>query len=496
MRTPLCLVLPLLIGASLVFSPPAAAQRRALPREQRVVLDKGIAALQAHDLPAAMQLLTDAYRQSPRTEVLYHLGRLAAAEARPLDAYDLMRRYQADPAYQVDPATARVIETIANQPLPPSGSLLVLSDAGALVFVDNRPVGTLPLLLPLLVSPGTHTVKLEFPGKKMEAPVQTEVSRLTEVRLSRTSGAVLVSVLPSILWVASASGLPADVGQKLTEPVEQAVHDEQYTLLTADPVLSQRDELARCLAKDSCPRALMTRYKTELLLHQVIQVQKATGNPTWKFELRLVRLGIDKPAAAVAMSCDGCSVPQAAARLKEAMAKLLTDGLSRPRGTLQVTAEPAAVTVRLGERAISPLPYSGTLWAGTYEVTATHPGYQPAREQVEVKDGKPTELHLQLQRTELASPEPKVPTDKRPTGRAPRPRWRLALGGSLLGVGLALTIAGVTGIASDNTCAVLTVSEPCPKVYNTLAVGSVALGGGLLSMGAGAVLLVLPGPRR
>ena len=113
----------------------------------------------------------------------------------------------------------------------------MLSEAGALVFLDSRPVGTLPLLLPLLVTPGTHTVRLEFSGKTMEAPVQAELGRLTEVRLSRTSGAVLVSVLPSILWVKSASGLLPDAALKLAEPVEQAAHDEQYTLLGADPLL-------------------------------------------------------------------------------------------------------------------------------------------------------------------------------------------------------------------------------------------------------------------
>ena len=51
-------------------------------------------------------------------------------------------------------------------------------------------------------------------------------------------------------------------------------------------------------------------------------------------------------------------------------------------------------------------------------------------------------------------------------------------------------------MALDNTCAVFTVSEPCPTVYNTLAVGSVSLGGGLLVMGAGAVLMALPGSSR
>ena len=131
------------------------------------------------------------------------------------------------------------------------------------------------------------------------------------------------------------------------------------------------------------------------------------------------------------MTCEACSVQQAAARLKEATAKLLTDGLLRPRGTLQLAAEPAAATVRLGEHTLGPLPYQETLWAGSYEVTASHPGYQSIHQRVEIKDGKAVALHLLLQRSAEAVAVP-GPTAPKKTGRAPRPRWRLALGGTLL----------------------------------------------------------------
>src|SRR5882762_1544045 len=52
-------------------------------------LDKALAALAAKDLPTASRLLTEAYRATSRTELLYHLGRLAADEGRVLEAHDL-----------------------------------------------------------------------------------------------------------------------------------------------------------------------------------------------------------------------------------------------------------------------------------------------------------------------------------------------------------------------------------------------------------------------
>lgn len=497
MRTPalIALVVLYLVGSPLsslgVAGPPERAP--ALTRGARALLDRGVTALDAKDLPAAGRLLTDAYRQSQRSEVLYQLGRLAVAEGRTLDAYDLMRRYLADPARETNEVATRDAEAVVSQPPPPSSSLTVLSDPGALVLLDERAVATLPLLLPLQVTPGTHTVKLEFPGKTLEAPVQAELGRLVELRMSRASGTVLVSVLPAILLADPSAGLPPNVSRLLAETIEQAAHDEQYTLLGAATLLPKGDESARCLAKQSCLRELASKNKLELLLEHSVEVRPTAAGQAWKFELRLVRVGITEPAAVATKSCDSCTPEQAAAQLKEAAAQLLTAGLSRPRGTLRLTPEPAAATLRLGDRALPPAPHSEPLWAGSYELSVSYPGYQTAHQTVEVSEGAPTELRITLQREVAALPL--VPP---PTGRAPRPRWRLALGGALLGVGLAVGIAGAVGIARDSSCAVAAEvpGDPCPKLYDTLGIGAASVAGGLLLMGTGGLLLALPGPRR
>lgn len=507
MRMPVLIVLvvaSLLCGSALVAVTEGAgvpgssgARTSGLTRGERVLLERGIAALDAHDLPAAARLLTEVYRQSLRSEVLYHLARLAAAEERPLAAYDLMRRYLADPSREPDEAATRAAEAVVSQPPPPSGSVLVSSDPGALVLLDNRVVATLPLLLPLLVDPGPHTVKLEFPSKGIEAPVQVELGRLTEVRMSRSSGAVLVSVLPAILLCAADAGLPADLNRPLAEAVEQAARDEQYTLLRSDILLPKAEQWQRCLATESCQRELAAMHKLDLVLQQRVQVQGSTQSRSFSFDLRLLRLGYAEPASVSQTSCDSCSSEQAATTLKEATTKLLARGLERPHGSLRVTVTPATATLRLGDQALAPAPHSELLWEGGYTVTASHPGYEPGRYTVEVTDGKLAELQVELQRT-IIQPQVRPPALPRPPHRVARPRWRLAVGGTALGVGLGLGILGGLGLSVDSQCITppAVAGGTCPQLYNTAAVGGASLGLGIALLGSGVVLLALPGPAR
>ena len=474
---------------------PPRAQVRAvsLTHGARAIVDRGVQALAVNDLPTARRLLTDAYRQSQRSEVLYHLGRLAVAEGRALEAYDLMQRYLADPSREVDAAATHAAEELVAPPPPPSGSLTIISDPGALVLLDQRVVATLPLLQPLLVSPGGHTVRLEFSTKNLEAPVQVELDRRTEVRMSRATGTVLVSVLPAILLWSTGPALSPELTRQLVGAVDQAAHDEQYTLLRADKMFKSAAEYQRCQALLSCQRERANEHSIELMLQQSAQVDGAAPGQAWKFQLRFLRADIAEPAATVDKLCNKCTAAQAAVSLKEAAAQALTQGLSRPRGSLHLIAEPAAASVRIGDRPALPAPYTAAAWTGSYEVTASHPGYQSASARVEVESGKTAELQLVLQRLAAAFVVPGAP---QPRGRAPRPRWRLGVGATLIAVGLGLGIAGGVGLSLNNTCIDSVPDVNCRQLYDTGVVGGLGLGGGLALIGAGVVLIALPGPSR
>lgn len=452
------------------------------------LLRKGLTALEARDFATATNLLTQAFRVSPRTSLLFHLARACEKAGQPLEAYDLYRRYLADSARDVDPAATKSAEQFLAQAQPPSGSVNISADPGALISVDQRLVGVSPLALPLLVAPGAHTIGVEFPGKKLEAPVDVQIGRLIELRASQRSGALLVSMPPAMLLGPQPAARLGEAAKSLFEAMEQAARGEQYVLFPAEQAVLQAPELKTCVEEESCQRQLAQKNKLEFVLFHHVQLEgDLKGSPTWKLELRLYRADIAEPAAAAEAACGPCNVAQAAARLKDTTAKVLAEGLKRTAGTLQITAEPAAATIHIDRQAIGHAPYKEQLWTGTYETMIRHPGYQAERRSIAIANRESTELHVQLQKT--------LPPQVR-WQRAPRPKWRLLLGGVLVGVGLGIAATGAVGLVRSGQC----VDSPmldgaaCKTLYQTAAIGGAGVGVGAAVTIAGAVLLALPGP--
>jgi hypothetical protein len=471
---------------------------RAKSDPSKALVDQALAALESKDFPTATALLTSAYRSAPRPELLYQLGRVAMAAGRTLEAHDLLRRYLADPAREPDETATKLAEDLVAAGPPDSGSLSIQSDPGALVWVDDRVVGSLPLPLPVLLSPGSHNVLVEFSGKKLEAPVQIRLSRLTEVRMSRASGAVLISVLPAILLWSEQAGVPVDSGRALSDAVEQAARSEQYTMLSIARLLRKESERSACVLKDDCLRELGKTTQAEWLLKLRLVV---TGEPkrlNWQIGLQLLRLDIVEPAAETELTCSSCDAEQVSAKLKEAAAKLLGEGLLRPFGSISVLSEPIGAKVQLGVRSAQATPFRLTLWKGRYGLQVRHPNYREQQQDVEIDSGSPAELVLRLEplRGESALPGPGQPLP--PLVRPPRPKWRLALGGTMIGLGGALLAVGGTGIALDGQCVspVTVEGAACSTLNNTRPVGSFSLLSGLALMISGTVLIALPERRR
>lgn len=468
---------------------------KATPAPPKSSLERGLAALVENDYATATRLLTESFRQSPRPELLYHLGRVAVAQGQTLVAYDLFRRYLADPSREPDEAATQLAEKAIAGPPPQGGSIAVQSDPGGLVFVDDRIVGTLPLPLPVLLSPGPHTVILEFPGRKFEAPVAVQAARVSELRISRGSGAVLISVLPAILLASTQPPLPPEVGRRLNDALEQSARVEQHTLLGMDMLLAPPAEREACLQSAACPLELARKNKLSWVLQQHIVAAGEPQNPSWKVSLRLVHVEVSEPAAVAELTCPSTKLDVAVSLLKEAMGKLLGTGLNRPRGTLRVSATPAGAKLRLGSGEALPLPYAGSLWAGSYDVSVVLPGFTPHRQSVTISDEKPGEVSVELTAEVIGNELVSAPV-RGPRVRGPRPALRLALGGTMVGLGLGMAVVGGLGLAKNGQCA----SEPaveggnCELLYRTGLPGGFSLGSGILLLGSGVLLMALPGP--
>lgn len=411
-------------------SPPARVE----PKGKKGLLLRAQQALEAHELSLATQLLTEAYRVAPRPEVLYQLGCLAMQEGRVLAAHDLLRRYLADPLRERDDEAQKTVEQLLSQPVPLRGSVMVYADPGTLLFVDRRIAGVLPLPLPLWLEPGPHTIGLEFFDKRIDAPVVAQAGRLTEMRVSRATGAVLWSVVPAIVFVSQRTNVLEDASRVFEATLEQVASSAQYTLLAADPWFAQTLTDPSCLQTESCPRELLRRNELELVLLQRAEAKGSPRRADWQLELRLIEASAHGRATPIEVPCSACSVEQAAAKLEEAATRILS---ARRAGNR------AHGTIALPEAASAPAK-------------------------------APPNLHME---------------------RAPKPRWRLGIGGALVSMGVGLSIAGGLGIWRDGQCMRPQMAEggACTQRYETRSLGGAGLGVGAGLFVAGSILLALPG---
>jgi hypothetical protein len=216
------------------------------------LLDQARAALSAKDYAAARTALTTAFRQSPGADVLFQLGAVAAAEGQTVAAHDLMRRYLHDTAGEGDNPDQKEAQRISEQDSQPAGEVNVLGARGAIVFIDDKLVGALPLALPLLLPLGLHKVTVELGAQRVEEQIKVLSGQLAEMRVNQRTGVVVVSLPPAIVLVPQES-ISAPLQKALATALREATPKDRYAVVTREQALAQKPSLATCLDKPSCP---------------------------------------------------------------------------------------------------------------------------------------------------------------------------------------------------------------------------------------------------
>lgn len=506
-------------------------------------------ALQAKDYATALKLLAEAYAQFPNPETLFQLGALAEAEGRIVEAQDLLRRYLLDPTVQATPEAQAQVQRVLDLPRQPSGEVNVLGERGALVLLDGRPVGVVPLPLPLLVTAGSHTISLEGSERTMKGKLKVPDGRGAEMRFDADSGAVLVTLPPLVVVLAEYPPLPppplpppslppgssppappqaspqAETQKRMGLAVAQAVRRANLALLNTEVARARAPKVAGCLATLPCQIELAQKSEADYVLR--IKVERAVAAPAappgrsegagvagaagaagspgeradWQLSQSLIDPEVGDIAATVSERCAGCTAEQAIAQLGTAVERTLERGLGRGRGTLKVTSVPPGAEVRLvvGNRLLGETPLERPVWAGAepVELEVVTSGYQAQRTRVLLREGKSEAVALTL----LPEIEP-APAPLRPTQlvwqSAPRPKWRLATGAVALALGLGVGTLGVSALAVDGTCTEDLVMPrlACRQRYDTSVEGlGLTLTGAVLTVG-GIVLMSIPGPRR
>jgi hypothetical protein len=478
-------------------NPPQIRKRSLQDQEQSTQLVKDAEkALAEQNLVEAQRLLTEAYLKWPAPQILYHLGVVAAKEGRLLDAHDLLRRYESDPASSPDPAMTTEIQSLLSNKRPPSGKVLVLGDDGAIVRVDGRVVGSLPLVQPLLVSPGdAHVISLDFPEQQVPAQVTVAAGRFAELRINRATRAVLLTVLPAYVVLTEYTDVPQASTVKLDEAIELGVQGEKKSVLRREVALRQAPELATCLDQLDCQAKLAEKTEVDGLIRLSVEntAARTGGAPSYKLTLQL----LDPTVGAIAGQASRELPPErAATAMAEMLSQIIGDASLRRRGIVSVRSSPDGAEVYAGARLLGKTPFSRATWVGRYDLTIRKPGFAPEVATTEITDGKTSDVEVSLKPG--VTPPPPLPSrfEFQFTPRTiqhPRPFWRWLAGGSVAAAGVVLLGFGASAVAASTSCS---SSMPCTvdgKTFyrDTGSTGpGLAIVGSLMILGGGAVIAI------
>lgn len=447
-------------------------------------------ALGLGDSETAYRQATAAFRQDPSPEALFLLGRVALAQNRRLEAQDLMRRYLADPGLDLaaDAPEPRTAAELVAQPALESAQLNILGDREALVFVDGRLVGRLPLSRPLLLSPAPHKLELVRGERRVEDSVRVPLGRLAELRCDLSSRTSLLSILPSIVLIPQT--VDASDGQAtLLRMLEDAMAKARVAPLRAEQAFALAGEPTpgACPDTRACTIALAQSSEADYLL-QLQAVKRDTG---WHMGIELLDGQVGEAAAQGERRCERCTAEAAGAVLVELFAAAYDQARKRPRSRLQLRVDPPDAQVKLDDQPLRRVPFDGALFAGSRRLLIQRDGYQDLQRGIELVEGQTTALSLSLDPKPEPPPPPLLPVS---AARGKRSTLRLLLGGAAIAGGAVLLGYGISGLVLNNHCEDLSIvdTSQCAQIYRTGTAGGVLLGLGIALSGTGVVLMALP----
>ncbi len=475
---------------------------RAAERPLDRLLLQATAALGAKDFQTAGRLLAIAYPLDSGI-VLYHLGVLAAAEQKSVEARDLWRRFLADPTVKAElPQRAEAQEQLRKLPIVDAGEISIGAPHGTQVQLDGRLVGTAPLAAPLLAATGRHRITVQKGRWNTETEVQVRTARLAEVRFQFGSDVAVVSLPAAVLHCDRTSDVAQGAEQgavqsiegaqseTLTAALEAAVKRENYVLLSRTTALTYAGDIAVCQGTwgEPCCVKLARRYGVDYVFDATIS---RTG-ANWQLNTALRDISIDEAAAKANLNCANCDVEKAAAWFGETATALLTQAVQRARGTLEVVSTPSGAEVWLNGHNVGLTPYQHAVWAGTYQVEVQKREFKPLQQRVEVDSDKPIRVQAKLE--PIVQTAPASPSKPPGRGAGKRPVWRIVSGISAIGFAAVAIGFGAAGLATSGHCAVELPpgGGPCTRVYDTIGVGAGLLGAGSTVAVAGILLVAIP----
>ena len=175
-------------------------------------------------------------------------------------------------------------------------------DSGALVSVDGRLVGALPLAQPLLLQAGAHQLRFERGARKVETQVALPARRQAELRVTFAPPVALLTLTPLVLVVEEVA-LPPALAAVLAQVLAAALVKERALPIAAAAreAAGRRAPALLCQPADQpCLLRLAERLGAQLLLRLQAQPEPPPsgerGGALW-LSVTVVDVAARAPAA-------------------------------------------------------------------------------------------------------------------------------------------------------------------------------------------------------
>lgn len=417
---------------------------------------KGQQALAQGSLELATRELEQACAQDAERECMRLLGDIALRQGRGIAAADLYRRYLAKSA-PTSPST-ELLQRVSSAEQN-AAEVAVDGLEGALLRVDGRLVGKLPLATPLLLSEGKHELLLQHRDRQQVYRLKASVGAPLRVLFPRSATDVVVQDPATVVLVLNRD-LSAD-GNALAQCMRLALRrGGQWYAVSEERTTRELERAPKgCLADLGCRRDLARR------LHARYVVEANRAAPTAPVTVEVLDVEVGQLAGQSTADCKDCeSCNRGDAPLTQAVDASMGQALSQPHGQLRISSRPNRAEIYLDGKALNlQTPQSLTVFAGQHQLKLSAPEHLQQLASVSVDAGGIQLLELTL-----------------PVNPAAVQRRRLALGKWVMLSASVLALGG--GIAAIVVNRTYREDPDTPKLLSwPYGVASLTLGGLLMA---------------
>ena len=234
----------------------------------------------------------------------------------------------------------------------PGTELTVSGPPGALLRVDDKPVGRLPLEAPFFLAAGPHRFQLERQGRRYESDVlpipQGRVAELSLTPGNQGTAIAVLSLTPMVLLAIRGGSLDDGQQQALRAAVHEGARAEHWVLVPPETLAAvARSQAPDCLTRPECqlPFAAAAEARQVLRLELPGAPPPSPPDPAapcLRGELLDVKTGQSALRGEQVCGTDAEPLGEAALLLTR---RLLSGAAKLGRGIVMVSSQPDAAQV-------------------------------------------------------------------------------------------------------------------------------------------------------